>query len=178
MRAQVIAMSDKQISPEPSMDEILASIRRILSEDDAAVVLRPSARSRADGDVLDLTEALNDDGTVRHIAPVALVTPEIDAPVLSDGRIEPAAPRPDPMGEVPEPRLVSDAASEAVAASFARLAEVGRVEGTDRSLDDLVRETLRPMLQAWLDENLPGLVERLVRAEITRVVGAIRPMAP
>ena len=160
------------------MDEILASIRRILAEDNGAMVLRPPARSAVTGDVLELTEALNEDGSVRHIAPVALVTPEVDASALSDGRIEPAAPRPDAVGVAPEPRLVSDAASEAVAASFARLAEVGRADGGDRPLDDLVRETLRPMLQAWLDENLPGLVERLVRAEISRVVGAIRPAAP
>ncbi|MFZ2006547.1 MAG: hypothetical protein WAV02_15790, partial [Stellaceae bacterium] len=112
-------MSDKQISPEPSMDEILASIRRILAEDGAALVPRPPARLQAGGDVLDLTEALNDDGSVRHIALAALVSPEIEAPVLSDGRIEPAAPRPDAAGVSPEPRLVSDAASEAVAASFA-----------------------------------------------------------
>ena len=38
-----------------------------------------------------------------------------------------------------------------------------------RTLEDLVREMLRPMLRSWLDENLPGLVERLVRAEIERV---------
>jgi cell pole-organizing protein PopZ len=38
-----------------------------------------------------------------------------------------------------------------------------------RTLEDLVREMLRPMLKSWLDDNLPGLVERLVRAEIERV---------
>lgn len=172
-------MPDKQVSPEPSMDEILTSIRRILAEDDA-VVLRSPPRVRADADVLDLTEALNDDGSVRHIAPVALVTPDASAPAPAspDGRIEPAAPRPDAAGADAEPRLVSDAASDAIAASFARLAKLSDgVEG-DHSLDDLVRQTLRPMLQAWLDENLPGLVERLVRAEIARVVGTIRPAAP
>lgn len=171
-------MSDKKAAPEPSMDEILASIRRILAEDDGAGALRSPARSRAGDDVLELTEALNDDGSVRHVAPAGPGTPEPEAPVVSDGRREPAAPRPDARSAGPEPRLVSDAASEAVAASFSRLAEVRRVDGADRSLDDLVRETLRPMLQTWLDENLPGLVERLVRAEIARVVGAIRPAAP
>jgi cell pole-organizing protein PopZ len=38
-----------------------------------------------------------------------------------------------------------------------------------RTLDDLVKDMLRPMLKSWLDDNLPGLVERLVRAEIERV---------
>jgi uncharacterized protein len=168
-------MSEKRVSAEPSMDEILASIRRILAEDDAAPP-PPAARTRGNGDVLDLTEALNDDGTVRHIAPVALVPPEPPSPKLPDGRIEPPAPR--PSEPATEPRLVSEAASDAVAASFARLASVSPREDGEHSLDDLVRETLRPMLQAWLDENLPALVERLVKAEIARVVGAIRPSAP
>jgi uncharacterized protein len=163
-------MSDQKSLPEPSMDEILASIRRILAEDEHAVMRGPS-RTRANDDVLDLTEALNDDGSVRHIAPIAFVTPE-PSPALLDGRIEPAVPRPD--GAEAEPRLVSDAASEAVAASFARLSTLPRHE----QLDDIVRETLRPLLQAWLDEHLPELVERLVRAEIARVVGASRPVAP
>jgi cell pole-organizing protein PopZ len=39
------------------------------------------------------------------------------------------------------------------------------------SIEDVVREELRPLLKAWLDAHLPGLVERLVRAEIERVVG-------
>jgi uncharacterized protein len=168
-------MSDKKLSAEPSMDEILASIRRILAEDDTAA-MRPRSLARGSADVLDLTEALNEDGTVRHIAPIVPATPEAPAHKLPDGRIEPAAPRPDEPAT--EPRLVSEAASDAVAASFARLASVSTRDDGDHSLDDLVRETLRPMLQAWLDENLPALVERLVRAEISRVVGAIRPSAP
>jgi cell pole-organizing protein PopZ len=157
-------MSEKKSSPEPSMDEILASIRRILAEDEYNLVSSPR-RVRTNGDVLDLTEALNDDGTVRHIAPIAPEAP----PVLPDGRIEPVAPL--PANAASEPRLVSDAASDAIAASFARLASVPRH-------DELVRETLRPLLQAWLDKHLPELVERLVRAEIARVVGASRPLAP
>ncbi len=46
---------------------------------------------------------------------------------------------------------------------------------TDPTIEDLVREELRPLLKAWLDENLPPLVERLVRAEIERVVGRVVP---
>jgi cell pole-organizing protein PopZ len=171
-------MSDNKLPPEPSMDEILASIRRILAEDDHAVTRAPSPRLRGTTDVLELTEAINDDGSTRHIAPVSIV-PETPRH-LPDGRIEPVPPR--PRDAVPDPaaapRLVSHAASEAVAASFARLAEVSRREDGDPVLDDLVRETLRPMLQAWLDAHLPELVERLVRAEIARVVGAIKPSAP
>lgn len=170
-------MSDRKLTPEPSMDEILASIRRILAEDDHAA-MRPRSRP---ADVLDLTEALNDDGTVRHIASVALVTPEPPPPVLTasilpDERIEPVAPRRGDAGN--GPRLVSDAAAEAITTSFSQLAGLPRGDSLDMPLEDIVRETLRPMLQAWLNENLPGLVERLVRAEIVRVVGAVRPSAP
>lgn len=162
------------------MDEILASIRRILAEDEHSAI-RPAPRPRAASDVLDLTEALNDDGTVRHIAPARPVVSEVPAPGLRsrllrglpDGRIEPVPPRPGGAA----PRLVSETASEAIAASFARLANVPTPEGNAAQLDELVRETLRPLLQVWLDENLPDLVERLVRAEIARVVGN-RPAAP
>jgi uncharacterized protein len=164
-------MPDQKTSPEPSMDEILASIRRILAEDERAATPASSRHARADDDVLDLTEAVNDDGSLRHIEPVTHVTPE-PSPMLLDTRVGPAASGPDGAGV--EPRLVSDAASEAVAASFARLSSLPR----DEQLDDIVRETLRPLLQAWLDEHLPELVERLVRAEIARVVGASRPVAP
>ena len=43
------------------------------------------------------------------------------------------------------------------------------LSGQARTLEDLVQDMLRPMLKSWLDENLPGMVERLVRAEIERV---------
>jgi hypothetical protein len=162
------------------MDEILASIRRILAEDDHAVTRSPPPRLRGNTDVFDLTEAINDDGSTRHIAPISVVVPEAPPRKLPDGRIEPVPPRPADAAPNPggERRLVSDAASEAVAASFARLADVSRRDGGELALDDLVRETLRPMLQAWLDAHLPELVERLVRAEIARVIGAVKPSAP
>ena len=46
-----------------------------------------------------------------------------------------------------------------------------------RTLQDLVQEMLRPMLKSWLDDNLPTVVERLVRAEIERVAGS-KPQEP
>jgi hypothetical protein len=50
-----------------------------------------------------------------------------------------------------------------------------RVHSGGPTIEDIVREELRPLLKAWLDENLPPLVERLVRAEIERVVGRAVP---
>jgi cell pole-organizing protein PopZ len=162
-------MSDGKSAPEPSMEEILASIRRILAEDAHATRALPE-RVRARADVLDLTEAIGEDGTVRHIEPVAPRAAATAPPArLPDGRVEPKPPFRSSAGD----RLVSGSASDAVAASFARLAalpgEAG--PGSERALDELVRETLRPLLQAWLDEHLPELVERLVQTEIARMVG-------
>jgi uncharacterized protein len=54
-----------------------------------------------------------------------------------------------------------------VNAAFGSLAQT--MLGRGRTLEDLVQEMMRPMLKEWLDENLPGLVERMVRAEIERV---------
>ena len=156
------------------MDEILASIRRILAEDENPAAPAPP-RMRVGGDVLDLTEALNDDGSVRHLPPFVAASSKPAAPARIDGRVEPAPPRPE--GEGARAPLVSSAASDAVAASFARLATAQGRNGAEAPVDELVRQTLRPMLQAWLDEHLPDLVERLVRAEIARVVGQ-RPSAP
>jgi cell pole-organizing protein PopZ len=65
-------------------------------------------------------------------------------------------------------RLVSPATGAAVDQSFNSLAQTVLVQNA-RTIEDLVKEMLRPMLKSWLDENLPGLVERLVRAEIERV---------
>jgi len=151
------------------MEEILASIRRILAEDAHATRPLPE-RVRARADVLDLTEAIGEDGTVRHIEPVAPRAAATAPPArLPDGRVEPEP----PLRPSASDRLVSGSASDAVAASFARLAglpgEAG--PGSERALDELVRETLRPLLQAWLDEHLPELVERLVQTEIARMVG-------
>ncbi|HEV2185691.1 MAG TPA: DUF2497 domain-containing protein [Stellaceae bacterium] len=161
-------MSDKKSTVEPSMEEILASVRRILAEEGKG--MRPGPRpSRAAADILDLTEAIGEDGAVRHIEPAAMRRQAVVPPILPDGRVEPAPPRPDAAGD----RLLSEPASSAVAASFARLSDVSHVEegDTEPALDRVFREALRPMLQAWLDEHLPALVERLVQAEIARVVG-------
>jgi cell pole-organizing protein PopZ len=74
---------------------------------------------------------------------------------------------------VPERRdhdrgLISAATTAAVDSAFNTLAQTVLVQN-GRTLEDLVREMLRPMLKTWLDDNLPGMVERLVRAEIERV---------
>ena len=64
--------------------------------------------------------------------------------------------------------LISAATISAVNSAFNTLAQTVLVQN-GRTLEDLVREMLRPMLKVWLDDNLPSMVERLVRAEIERV---------
>lgn len=95
-----------------------------------------------------------------------------EAPALRRSRFEDEAPRylPPPEPRVrPETILSSDSAA-AAGGSFNRLAETILARATsDRSIEDITRELLRSMLKQWLDENLPGLVERLVREEIERV---------
>jgi len=65
-------------------------------------------------------------------------------------------------------RLLSSATSAAVDSAFNSLAQTVLIQNA-RTLEDLVREMLRPMLKSWLDDNLPSMVERLVRTEIERV---------
>jgi uncharacterized protein len=66
-----------------------------------------------------------------------------------------------------EAGLLSREATAAVGSAFNTLTET--VKKHEPSLDDVVRETLRPMLKLWLDENLPRVVERMVEAEIERI---------
>jgi cell pole-organizing protein PopZ len=63
--------------------------------------------------------------------------------------------------------LLSREATAAVGSAFNSLTET--VKKNERSLEDVVRETLRPMLKSWMDENLPSVVERMVQAEIERI---------
>jgi uncharacterized protein len=119
-------------------------------------------------DVLDLTEAL-----------VATPSPG-PAPSFRtiDGAndvifTDPVEPRAEPRMHAAPPQaldqgLISHSTLSAVDSAFNSLAST--VLGNNaRTLEDLVKEMLRPMLKGWLDDNLPGLVERIVRAEIERV---------
>ena len=68
---------------------------------------------------------------------------------------------------IPEPVLLSREATAAVGSAFNTLTET--VKKHEPTLEDAVRDTLRPMLKSWLDEHLPRVVERMVQAEIERV---------
>ena len=68
-------------------------------------------------------------------------------------------------------QLMPSQANNAVHSSWNVLAQTVLV-GNERTLQDLVREMLRPMLKSWLDDNLPSLVERLILAEIEQMTGS------
>ena len=179
-------MPDHPKTPtEPSMEEIIASISRIITEDKRPIEpLSPAADEKPD--ILELTDVVDEDGSIRRVTPFAENTTTSSAAAATASGPSPTSeimhseaatvPRPDASRE----RILSSATSGATAAAFAQLAALPRdrrredelpLGGGERTLEQMVRDLLRPLLQTWLDEHLPGIVERLVREEITRVVG-------
>ncbi len=158
---------------DPSMEDILASIRRILNEEEPGAAVAP-----APAEPLNLTEEmLVQEPTYAAPAP----PPEPPPAAAPEPEAAPVAaappPEPDPAPELPTEALVAPAVAAAATAAIGNLL---RAVSQDRgaavtrggpSIEDVVREELRPLLKDWLDQHLPGLVERLVRAEIERVVG-------
>lgn len=155
-----MALQDPQA--EPSMEEILASIRRIISEDDA-----PPAEP-----VLELSTPATEPELARAPAPPA---PDEDDLLVFD-QAAPAAPaEPAPAPYIPPPptpheAIVSAPVVSATAHSFTRLAGTLRLSDTEgQSIEGVVRELLRPMLADWLERNLPSIVESKVEAELDRI---------
>jgi hypothetical protein len=94
--------------------------------------------------------------------------PQMSAPQIPEARAQLPSEDNAHRGDGRSNQLLSSVTSAAVDSAFNTLAQTVLVQNA-RTLEDLVREMLRPMLKAWLDDNLPGMVERLVRAEIERV---------
>jgi hypothetical protein len=180
---------------EPSMEEILASIRRIIADDQAAKPAEPAdAESMDVDDILDLADDAEPVAPpvvavkpVEPPPPVPLELEEIGFQDLPEEPATPIAPPPEPPAPAPAPapkaarppepvfepeptvdRLISPTTDASVGNAFNLLAHTV-LSNNARTLEDIVREMLRPMLKSWLDDNLPVVVERLVRAEIERV---------
>lgn len=224
-------MSDQNTEQEPSMEEILASIRRIISEDGDEESAAPEAEASApepvaeeapepvedvapepeveeapepepeEDDVLELTDEVQDDGTVVDLSTGEAVeaaeeeeTPEEFVESLeSEEEVElemvdaeeepapeePAEPAPEPVEALAAEaadRLVSeDPATTSVSSLSALAAAVDTHRRAvdpsigPRTIEDLVKEVMRPMIKEWLDQNLPSLVERMVGREIERL---------
>lgn len=182
---------------DQSMDDILASIRRILHEDEAAAQAPEAAESAAA--VAPAAEE-PEPAPPPQRAPAPEFTPPPIAPPPVFARSEPepveltsdmlmTPPNAGGMPSASSTRMGLDDASGLIApaAAAAAAASVGsllRAVSSERgsqvyrggpSIEDVVREEIRPILKDWLDTHLPPLVERLVRSEIERVVNRALP---
>ena len=142
---------------EPSVEDILVSIKKVIARD--APADPPPDAAAAEDEVLDLATS-------------AHMVEEADAPDAPDEADDAAMDAPPLLA--PERR---EGMRESLAA-LAILAQPGAapriVRSGETSLEGLTRELLRPALAEWLDQNLPAMVERLVSAEIARIVGKKR----
>ena len=214
-------MSDQNAEQEPSMEEILASIRRIISEDGEEegtaetapeevaeaepAQEEPAPEPEPEEEVLELTDEIQDDGTVVNLKtgeeideePTVETEEEVELEMI-DAEEEPEPerelePEDEPEPEA-EPELVAEPALEDAVAAEATERLVSDMPGMEsvstlsglaaavdshrravdpsigpRTIEDLVKEVMRPMIKEWLDDNLPSLVERLVSREIERL---------
>jgi len=149
---------------EASVEEILESIKKVIARDNRASAMQARHRRENEG----LIEPADDD-EAEEVLDLGAADIVEDAPT-SDR----AGPAESDSGD----SLTSGAARASMRenlAALAMLAEPGAppqiVRSGETSLEGLVRDMLRPMLAAWLDANLPGMVERMVRDEITRIAG-------
>ncbi len=223
-------MSQPAKAQEPSMEEILASIRRIIADDETAKPASPPAAAAPPprpvalpprnpippspaaaaphpvdpppssvmdqrdidamlaghdtppqtDDVLDLTEQMAEPAqdetpsfqTIDGQSDVVFTDPpaQPEPRVVEEPRVaeEPRRQQAAPQPAMIDRSLMSSHTSAAVDSAFNALAQTVLIQNA-RTLEDLVREMLRPLLKSWLDDNLPGMVERIVKAEIERV---------
>jgi cell pole-organizing protein PopZ len=172
---------------DPSMEDILASIRRILAEDEPTAEAAPQPSSPASANGAKATP-VKDDVLVLDSSMLAPAQSTPPAPPPVAAAPPPAAPAPVPSAPV-QP-ATNGARNGAAAQSMNGAAPPPResVNGTGAGhgqetgqplvirntlpcFEDVVREAMRPFIQQWLDATLPKLVERLVRTEVERVVG-------
>ena len=189
----------EQTTQEPTMEEILASIRRIISEDETPAEegeeAAPAAEEPAAAAVVEAAPepepepvAAAPEAEPEPVAAVAAPEPEPEpepqpAPVVEEEALE-LTEKVETLGDLdvfsaPEPEaapvaapieaLVSERAATAAASSFGALSAAITMPKGDRTLEDVVRELLRPLLQHWLDENLPGIVQQAVDTEVDRI---------
>jgi len=165
---------------EPSMDDILASIRKILNEDEASA--GPAVKPEAPAEPFLLTEEMlvtQSEAPAPESAPLEAASTPVMRPAAAP-ELPPPSPAPaalsEPASAPPVSELVAPAAAAAAAASMGQLLRAVTQERSSAifrggpTIEDVVREEVRPMLKEWLDNHLPGIVERAVRAEIERVV--------
>jgi hypothetical protein len=181
-------MSD-QNAQEPTMEEILASIRRIISEDDP-----PPSPAEADSaspphgdvhedDILELTERVDagaasededeadadDDAAFESSGDLDIYTRSSEPAPVSAASFSTPEPTADFDEFAEDEALVSEPAAQTASSAFGQLARTVSMPADGRSLEDVVRELLKPLLKDWLDRNLPAIVETAVQAEVERI---------
>ena len=151
---------------EASVEEILESIKKVIARDNRTIAMETRRRREVDGlpetgtavpdAAMEDSDEVLDLGSAEFVEEADVVNGDDteDSPLTTDA--------------------VRDSLRENLAA-LAMLAEPGAppqiVRSGETSLEGLVRDMLRPMLAEWLDRNLPGMVERMVKAEIARIAG-------
>jgi len=161
-------------APEPasnSQDDIDAMLASLDVATPAAEVRTP----QPDGEVFELTDemALPDRSSRPAASSFHKIEPQDDIEFTESAAArtlqrQPAYEPPPFESATPTPHILSRSTVSAVESAFNSLANTV-LSNNARTLEDLVKEMLRPMLKSWLDDNLPGLVERIVKAEIERV---------
>jgi cell pole-organizing protein PopZ len=135
-----------QTPRDPSMEDILASIKRVIAEEKdlraAVPPPMPEADAEPEEDVL-----------------------ELDHPVVAEATA--------PLVELGEPLLDTDAAdsSRSRLEQLSSVAAAAPPPPSVNPLEEMLREMLRPALKQWLDEHLPRIVDEHVRREISRITG-------
>ncbi|WP_425408308.1 DUF2497 domain-containing protein [Hyphococcus sp.] len=167
--------------PEPSMEEILASIRKIISEDEedqsAPEAVPPAASPKpAPAPVEMQNEEPLEEPKDHTEEPMPLTSPK---PVEAmEPAPETASARDDSMKhelaaamqDEGEEEILDKTTAEVASQAFRNLSQSVRVsEGPGKTLEDIVTEMLRPMVKEWLDANLPAIVEEKVEEEVQRV---------
>jgi cell pole-organizing protein PopZ len=167
------ALRRAQRAHEPSMEEILASIRSIIADDREPVAARSGPKPDAAPSGPQIVYSKDAPSPARAAEPPPPAEPPTPKVVWSQPQPQAAAPasapKPEPASALEEAApLLSDQADQAVSAAFDALSTSLALQSSELA-ENVAREILRPLLKAWLDENLPSMVERLVRAEIQRV---------
>jgi|CXWL01.1.fsa_nt_gi cell pole-organizing protein PopZ len=145
---------------EPSMEEILSSIRRVIARDEDALGAPDTTEMGDDGDdILELT-APEDVGAPAESGAIAV---DSDAAITPDSLVSEISAQ--------ASRQSLDALSAALTVEPLESASKTSDASGDMTLNAIAEAMLRPMLKSWLDANLPPMVERLVAREIARITG-------
>ncbi|MER9950241.1 PopZ family protein [Mesorhizobium sp. M0047] len=178
----VIARTETRVRPEPAPTKSSMTLAEVSARVAAEPANAPAPRpvTAPDAPVADWRREIAAVGEqAKMVSDRAEARKPVVQPPMDNSRDEANAkaasepPRPDVVrpvtaSDAPRPAIVSEHTGRQVAAAFGELSDAF-ASRSKKTFDEMAEEMLRPMLQDWLDNNLPTLVERLVREEIERV---------